>query len=289
MRCAMPILIVLALTLSGCIHSTEDGPVVVITASYPGADAQTVADTVAAPIEQQVNGTEQMIDIESESRSDGSYTARVRFRPNADPNLIVTLIQNRVAMATPVLPDAVKRGGVPVVLSAQGQGNPNRATIVLMDRSNHGWDPLRGFSEAVVKRISADGAMLKPEAFPGPDAKHVHVDLDRAKCAKYGVAIADALKVVDRTGVKIEALNAVHVSTAKGEKIPITSVATLSLVSGPAAVYRFNLYPAVRITGTAPQGRSAASAASRCAELAEEERKNQKDPGGFTVMPLTAR
>src|SRR5262249_54386668 len=89
-------------------------PTVEVSASYPGANAQTVLDTVAAPIEQQVNGIEGMMYLSSQSTNDGSYTLTVTFRPSTNLNLAQVLVQNRVALAQPVLPDLVKRRGVTV-------------------------------------------------------------------------------------------------------------------------------------------------------------------------------
>src|SRR5882672_11197667 len=89
-------------------------PTVRVTATYAGANAQVVADTVAAPIEQQVNGVEQMIYMSSQSSNDGSYTLDVTFELGTDVNMAQVLVQNRVAIAQPVLPDVVKAIGVTV-------------------------------------------------------------------------------------------------------------------------------------------------------------------------------
>jgi multidrug efflux pump len=89
-------------------------PTVRVTTSYPGANAQVVADTVAAPIEQQVNGVERMLYMTSQSSNDGSYTLDVTFDLGTDVNNAQVLVQNRVAIATPVLPDTVKAIGVTV-------------------------------------------------------------------------------------------------------------------------------------------------------------------------------
>ena len=89
-------------------------PTVQVTASYPGADAQTLAETVAAPIEQQVNGVEGMIYMASTTSSSGLYTLTVTFAVGTDPDIAQVNVQNRVALATPQLPDAVTRLGVNV-------------------------------------------------------------------------------------------------------------------------------------------------------------------------------
>ena len=87
-------------------------PTVEVSAVYPGANATTVADTVAAPIEQQVNGVEDMMYMTSRSTNDGGYTLTVTFKPGTDLNIAQVLVQNRVNLAQPVLPDLVKRRGV---------------------------------------------------------------------------------------------------------------------------------------------------------------------------------
>src|SRR5881275_555340 len=87
-------------------------PMVRVTANYPGANAQVVADTIAAPIEQQVVGVERMMYMTSQSNNDGSYTLDVTFELGTDVNVAQVLVQNRVAIAQPTLPDVVKAVGV---------------------------------------------------------------------------------------------------------------------------------------------------------------------------------
>jgi multidrug efflux pump len=89
-------------------------PTVRVTANYPGANAQVVADTVAAPIEQQVVGVEGMLYMSSQSNNDGSYTLDVTFEIGTDVNMAQVLVQNRVAIAEPTLPDVVRTIGVAV-------------------------------------------------------------------------------------------------------------------------------------------------------------------------------
>ena len=87
-------------------------PMIRVYANYPGANAQVVADTVAAPIEQQVNGVERMMYMSSQSNNDGSYTLDVTFEIGTDINMAQVLVQNRVAIAQPSLPEVVKNIGV---------------------------------------------------------------------------------------------------------------------------------------------------------------------------------
>jgi hydrophobic/amphiphilic exporter-1 (mainly G- bacteria), HAE1 family len=89
-------------------------PTVQVTTRYPGASARTVVDTVALPLEQQVNGVEDMIYMQSYASDDGSYSLTVTFRIGVDLNFAQVLVQNRVQAALASLPQAVQSQGVVV-------------------------------------------------------------------------------------------------------------------------------------------------------------------------------
>ena len=89
-------------------------PTITVSTSYPGASAQTVADTVAAPIEQEINGVEGMIYMASQSTADGALSVTVTFDVGTDIDKAQVLVQNRVSAAERRLPDEVRRNGLTV-------------------------------------------------------------------------------------------------------------------------------------------------------------------------------
>src|SRR5437899_3939760 len=89
-------------------------PTVLVTALYPGANAQTVRDTVAAPIEAQVSGVEGMMYMSSQSTNDGGYNLTVTFNLGMNSDMAQVLVQNRVQLALPVIPALVQSEGLNV-------------------------------------------------------------------------------------------------------------------------------------------------------------------------------
>ena len=84
-------------------------PTIVVRASYPGAPPEVIADTVATPIEQEVNGVEDMLYMSSQSTTDGQMTLTITFKLGTDLDKAQVLVQNRVAIAEPRLPEDVRR------------------------------------------------------------------------------------------------------------------------------------------------------------------------------------
>ena len=96
-------------------------PTVMVSAMYPGADAQTVAETVGVPIEQQVNGVEGLMYISSTSGSDGSYMLTITFEEGTDLDIATVKVQNRISQAEATLPTSVKQQGVSVMSRSSNQ------------------------------------------------------------------------------------------------------------------------------------------------------------------------
>ena len=112
-------------------------PTIVVRASYPGASPQVIAETVATPIEQEVNGVEDMLYMSSQSTSDGSMTLTITFKLGTDLDKAQVLVQNRVAIAEPRLPEDVRRVGVTTLKSS-----PDLLLVVHMVSPDDSYDQL---------------------------------------------------------------------------------------------------------------------------------------------------
>src|SRR5262245_709292 len=112
-------------------------PTVLVTALYPGANAQTVRDTVAAPIEEQVSGVEGMMYMSSRSTNDGAYNLVVTFNLGTDSDMAQVLVQNRVSLALPVIPLLVQNEGINVK-----KMSPNTLMIVNLISPDQRYDSI---------------------------------------------------------------------------------------------------------------------------------------------------
>jgi multidrug efflux pump len=118
-------------------HPDIAPPTVVVTANYPGASAQTIADTVATPIEQEVNGVDEMLYMTSQSVKDGTMQLTVTFDIGTDLDIAQVLVQNRVALALPHLPEEVRRTGISVRKSS-----PDLSLVVNLYSTDGRYDQL---------------------------------------------------------------------------------------------------------------------------------------------------
>ena len=113
-------------------------PTVMVSASYPGANAATVARTVGVPIEQQVNGVENMLYMSSNSSDDGSYSLTITFRNGTDVDQAAVDVQNRISLASAQLPSQVQEQGI----SVNKESSNNVLFIALMSDDPQRYDAL---------------------------------------------------------------------------------------------------------------------------------------------------
>ncbi len=189
-------------------------PTVEVSAYYPGANAQVVADTVAAPIEQQVNGVEGMMYMSSQCTNDGNYTLTVTFQPGSDLNIAQVLVQNRESLAEPILPDLVKRRGISVK-----KKSPNVLMIVNLfatddnrtnlDLSNYATIQIRD----ELSRVQGVGDIT----YLGQRDYSMRLWLDPMKMAGYGINAQDVINAVQGQNIQVAAGQIGQPPTPKGQ------------------------------------------------------------------------
>jgi multidrug efflux pump subunit AcrB len=216
------------------------GPAVTVTAEYPGASAQVVMDTVAAPIEQQVNGVENMRWMRSRSRSDGSYTLSVGFAPGSDVNAAMVSVQNRVNLAQPVLPDPVKTRGVTVVKKSD-------VLAIVTLSSPDGSRSVDELSNLATIQVRGELARLPGVAdvrMFGHRDHRVWVRLDPDRMRAYNLTASDVTEAVKRQkapavpqkadGDALHTFGDVILKTdARGVAVRLKDVASVELGAGP--------------------------------------------------------
>jgi multidrug efflux pump subunit AcrB len=177
-------------------------PTVEVSAAYPGANAEVVAATVAAPIEQQVNGVEGMMYMSSQCTNDGNYTLTVTFQPGSDLNISQVLVQNRESLAEPVLPDLVKRRGISVK-----KKSPNVLLIVNLFSKDGSRGSLELSNYATIQirdelsRIPGVGDIT----YLGQRDYSMRLWLDPQKLSSYGLNPQDVINAVQAQNVQVAA------------------------------------------------------------------------------------
>ena len=175
-------------------------PTVVVTAQYPGASAQTISDTVAAPIEQQINGVEDMLYLYSQATSNGNLTITVTFKLGTDLDKAQVLVQNRVAIAQPQLPEEVQRNGV-----VTRKNSPDILMVVFMLSPDDSLDQLYISNYALLQirdqllRLNGIGDI---QIFGARDYS-MRLWLDPDKIATLGMTASDVLAAIRAQNLQI--------------------------------------------------------------------------------------
>jgi multidrug efflux pump len=194
-------------------------PTVVVTASYPGANALTVRDTVAAPIEEQVSGVEGMMYMSSQSTNDGTYTLTVTFKLGTNPDIAQVLVQNRVSLAQPVIPELVQREGI--VVKKQ---SPNTLMIVNLV-SPDGRYPDTYLSNYATIEIRDELGRLPGVAgvgYLGQRDYSMRIWLDPDKLAARNLTAADVVAAIGRQNVQVAAGQIGQQPVPRGQQFQLT-------------------------------------------------------------------
>ncbi|GAB2906853.1 efflux RND transporter permease subunit [Paralcaligenes sp. KSB-10] len=177
-------------------------PSVVVHAQYPGANPKVIAETVAAPLEESINGVENMLYMQSQANSDGNLTLTVNFRLGVDPDKAQQLVQNRVAQALPRLPDDVQRLGVTTIKSS-----PTLTMVVHLISPDTRYDMtyLRNYALLNVKDRLARIPGVGEVQLWGSGDYAMRIWLDPQKVAQRGLTASDVVKAIREQNVQVAA------------------------------------------------------------------------------------
>ncbi len=194
-------------------------PTVVVSAMYPGANSTVVRDTVAAPIEEQVSGVEGMLYMSSTSTNDGTYTLTVTFKLGTDPDIAQVLVQNRVSLAQPVIPELVQREGV--VVKKQ---SPNTLMIVnLVSPGNRYPDTyLSNYATIEVRDELGRLPGVAGVGYLGQRDYSMRAWLDPAKLASLGLTASDVVAAIGQQNVQVAAGQIGQQPVPRGQQFQLT-------------------------------------------------------------------
>ena len=202
-------------------------PTVQVTTTYPGASAETVSKTVATPLEQQINGVENMLYLTSQSTGDGKLTVTVTFRIGTDLNVAQMLTQNRVQDALPRLPDDVQRLGVQV-----RKATPNILLAVHLYSPDSSRDTLylSNYATLHVKDVLARLPGVGDVQFQGAREYAMRIWLDPDKVATHNLSAGEVLAALRAQNVQVSAgiLNQPPVASDQAYQLNVQTLGRLA-------------------------------------------------------------
>ena len=204
-------------------------PTVTIKATFPGASAEVIAETVAAPIEQEVNGVDDMLYISSQSTGDGQLSINVVFKPDVSIDQAQVLVQNRVAVVQPRLPDEVTRLGITIRKSA-----PDLMMVVHMTSPDGSRDQqyVSNYASLYVKDALARIEGVGDVSIFGARDYSMRVWLDPVKVAERGLTAGQVVAALRAANVQVAA-GAINQPPAQSQVAFQLSVKALGRLSNP--------------------------------------------------------
>ncbi|HEU0055248.1 MAG TPA: efflux RND transporter permease subunit, partial [Longimicrobium sp.] len=177
-------------------------PSIVVRAVYPGANPSVIAQTVATPLEQSINGVENMLYMSSQATADGALALTVTFRIGTDVDLAQVQVQNRVSQALPRLPEEVRTLGVTTVKSS-----PDLTMVVHLTSPDGRYDPvyLRNYAQLQVRDVLARIPGMGQVVVFGAGDYAMRVWLDPEKVAARGLSAADVVRAIREQNLQVAA------------------------------------------------------------------------------------
>jgi hydrophobe/amphiphile efflux-1 (HAE1) family protein len=204
-------------------------PTVLVTAHYPGANAQTVRDVVGVPIEEQVSGVEGMIYMSSTSTNDGSYTLTVTFKLGMDSDMAQVLVQNRVSLALPVIPALVQTEGINVQ-----KMSPSTLMIVNLISPDQRYNSLflSNYATIYLKDELNRLPGVAGITYLGQRDYSLRAWLDPDKMAALGIDVSDVITAISEQNLQVAAGMIGQPPAPKGQQFELT-INTLGLLTTP--------------------------------------------------------
>jgi hydrophobe/amphiphile efflux-1 (HAE1) family protein len=204
-------------------------PTVLVTALYPGANARTLRDTVAAPIEAQVSGVEGMIYMASQCTNDGSYSLTVTFKLGMDSDMAQVLVQNRVSLALPVIPALVQSEGINVK-----KMSPSTMMIVNLISPDGRYDStfLSNYATIYIKDELGRLPGVAGITYLGQRDYSLRAWLDPEKLAALGLSAVDVVAAIAQQNLQVAAGQIGQQPVPKGQQFQLT-INTLGRLTDP--------------------------------------------------------